>query len=121
MNFKLKIWTKYFAKHFIWLVFPLCLCGSIESCSEYLNASKGLTKYSVNVSGYHRSDGTYVRPYKRRPAGGVKNDRPLKNKMLFMGALFFLTSVGSIGSLLFYVGESLAEVERQKKLVTVNM
>ena len=41
--------------------------------------------------------------------------------MLFMGALFFLTSVGSIGSLLFYVGESLAEVERQKKLVTVNM
>jgi len=43
---------------------------------EYREAGRHLTPASVSVSGYYRRDGTYVRPYHRRPPGGVAHDAP---------------------------------------------
>jgi len=40
------------------------------------SSARHLTPYSVSVSGYTRSDGTYVRGYNRRPPGGARHDSP---------------------------------------------
>lgn len=38
----------------------------------------GVTPSSVRVSGYYRSDGTYVNSYSRRPPGSVAHDDPFE-------------------------------------------
>lgn len=77
---------------------PLSVFGGFESCSTYIEAGTHLTPYSVSVSGYHRKDGTYVRPYKRRPPGSVKRDTPWKRKRFLMGTLFLGSVALGLGS-----------------------
>jgi hypothetical protein len=59
---------------FTW--FPAGLLGSIVGIFIFLYAQSNLTPYSVHVSGYYRSNGTYVNPYTRRPPGSVNHDEP---------------------------------------------
>tara|TARA_B100000795_G_C22728786_1_gene410533 strand:- start:37 stop:876 length:840 start_codon:yes stop_codon:yes gene_type:complete len=114
---KVKIWTKYFFKSFVWLILPFCLFGSIKSCSEYREAGEHFTPYSVSVRGYNRSDGTYVSPYNRRPPGGVAHDAPYKRERMYMGLLFLVSLVGVAGSVLVYTNMSLSEIKRQQKII----
>ncbi len=59
------------------LLFPLAGMAIFwSSLMAYLEAGRHLTPASVSVSGYYRRDGTYVRPYNRRPPGGVTHDAP---------------------------------------------
>ena len=59
------------------LLLPLVgLAIFLPSLRAYLEAGRHLTPASVSVSGYFRRDGTYVRPYYRRPPGGVAHDAP---------------------------------------------
>jgi hypothetical protein len=113
----MKIWIKYFFKSFVWLILPLCLFGSFKSCSEYIEAGQQLTPYSVDVQGYYRSDGTYIRPHSRRPHGGVAHDAPYKRKRFYMSILFVVSSIGGIGSILAYTSMSNAEINRQQKII----
>ena len=113
----MKIWTKYFFKSFVWLILPLCLFGSVKSCSEYREAGQQLTPYSVDVQGYSRSDRTYVRPHSRRPPGGVAHDAPYKRKRFYMSILFVVSCLGGVGSILVYTFMSNAEIQKQQKFI----
>jgi hypothetical protein len=113
----MKIWIKYFFKSFVWLILPLCLFGSVKSCSEYREAGQQLTPYSVDVQGYSRSDGTYVRPHSRRPPGGVAHDAPYKRKRFYMSILFVVSCLGGVGSILVYTFMSNAEIQKQQKII----
>lgn len=112
---KTKIWIKYFFKSFIWLILPLCIFGNIQSCSSYKEAGKHLTPYSVNVRGYYRSDGTYVRPHNRRPPGSVKHDAPYERKRMYMGILFFICLIGGGSSIIVYIEMSIGEIDKYRK------
>lgn len=114
---RFKIRARYFYKSFVWLIFPICLFGGIKSCTEYRDAGRKMISPSVSVSGYYRSDGTYVRPYKRRPPGGVAHDAPYKRKRFYMGFLFIVSIAGGIGSVLAYTGMSNAEIRKQEKVL----
>jgi hypothetical protein len=46
------------------------------SLAAHQEAGLHLTPASVSVRGYYRRDGTYVRPYHRRPPGGARHDAP---------------------------------------------
>jgi hypothetical protein len=59
-------------------------------------AQGNITPSSVSVSGYYRSNGSYVRPYHRRPPGSVRHDQPYE--MLWWVALL---SSGGGGYLLY--------------------
>lgn len=61
-----------------------------KSLSAYKEAEMHLTPASVSVSGYTRRDGTYVRPYDRRPPGGAIHDRPYENAMFFYSILMVM-------------------------------
>jgi hypothetical protein len=50
-----------------------------------------ITSDSVTVSGYFRSDGTYVSPYKRRPPYSTSGDSPSETERTFG---LFLTLIG---------------------------
>lgn len=113
----MKIWIKYFFKSFVWLLLPLCFFGGIKSCSEYKEAGQQLTPYSVDVQGYYRSDGTYVRPHSRRPPGGVAHDAPYKKKRFYMSILFVVSCVGGVGSILTYIYKSSEEIVRQQEII----
>lgn len=77
-------------KHILLIVVGIALFAfSLSTCIE---AGRHLTPYSVSVSGYYRRDGTYVRPYKRRPPGGVPYDAPFESKRTLC---FFLMVVGT--------------------------
>jgi len=52
----------------------------------------GVTPSSVNVSGYHRSDGTYVDSYSRRPPGSVAHDNPFETAE-WLGVFSFCAGV----------------------------
>jgi len=104
-----KIWFKNFFKSYIWLIFPLTFLGGIASCESYIEAGTHLTDASVSVRGYYRTDGTYVRPYKRRPPGGAEHDKPYESKRTLMGFLFFACLAGGCGSIFFYVAMSKEE------------
>jgi hypothetical protein len=78
---------------FTW--FPAGLLGSIVGIFIFLYAQSNLTPYSVHVSGYYRSNGTYVNSYTRRPPGSVKHDEPYGALLLFGG---FITIVGATAS-----------------------
>lgn len=45
-------------------------------------ARSHLTPYTVSVRGYHRSDGIYVDPHKRRPPRSVEHDKPYEALLL---------------------------------------
>lgn len=60
-----------------WL--PLSLSALSIGLLLVLYANENITTKSVSVSGYHRSDGTYVGSYSRRPPGSVQHDRPYEN------------------------------------------
>ncbi len=62
------------------ILFPLSIFILFISVSIYIKAGQHLTPYSVKVRGYHRSDGTYVRPHTRRPTGGAIHDAPYESK-----------------------------------------
>jgi len=114
---KAKIWIRFFFKSFIWLILPICIFGNIESCQSYIDAGSHLTPYSVSVSGYYRSNGTYVRPYKRRPSGGVNHDEPYISERMTMGLLFFVCLIGGGGSIIIYARMSISEIENQRKII----
>ena len=57
------------------------------------NFHSQLTPTSVSVSGYYRSDGTYIHPYNRRPPNSVEHDKPFETGMFFFG---FIGVVGCI-------------------------
>jgi hypothetical protein len=50
------------------------------------------TSFSERVSGYRRSNGTYVRGYSRRPSGGVSHDMPYE----ILGAVSVLLAVTGV-------------------------
>lgn len=69
-------------------------------------ATKVSSPYSVSVRGYYRSDGTYVRPHRRRMPGMAEHDRKQNEKtewqrvliglawFVVVGAGFFVTLSG---------------------------
>jgi hypothetical protein len=61
------------------------------SCAICLTACDELTPFSVSVSGYYRSDGTYVRQHSRRPPGGAQHDKPYE----ILGFISFVSIVAS--------------------------
>ena len=61
-----------------------------SSLDSYRDAGRHLTPASVSVSGYYRRDGTYVRPYHRRPPCGVAHDAPYERKRSLCEAGMFL-------------------------------
>lgn len=105
-------------KSYIWVLLPISIFGGFESCSTYIDAKSHLTPYSINVSGYHRQDGTYVRPHKRRPPGSVKKDAPWKEKMFLMGTIFLGSMTLGIGSI-FYV-YNISTIKINKKDSRIN-
>lgn len=46
------------------------------SCAGFVAARNAITPATINVSGHYRSDGTWVRPHKRRPPGSRERDYP---------------------------------------------
>jgi hypothetical protein len=52
----------------------------------------GVTPASVSVSGYYRSDGTYVDSYNRRPPGSVAHDSPFETAE-WLGFFFVCSGV----------------------------
>jgi len=118
--FKLKIWAKYFIKSYIWIILPICVFFNFKICSSYIEAGKYLTPYSVNVSGYYRSDGTYVRPHNRRPPGSVKHDAPYESKRIGLTLLFIICLIAKGSSVIIYIKMSIAEIERQKRKINEN-
>ena len=55
---------------------PISFIVVLIGIALYSAGSAGMTPASVSVRGYTRSDGTYVRPYSRRPPGSVARDKP---------------------------------------------
>lgn len=110
-----RIWINNIFKSFIWVILPLCILGSIQSCSSYIEAGTHLSRKSVYVHGYHRRDGTYINSYQRRRPGGVKHDAPYEQKQFWMGFLFFICLAVGVGNSSLYVTESLKEIEKFKK------
>jgi hypothetical protein len=100
------IWIKNIFKSYLWLFLPITFLGSISSCDSYIEAGTHLTESSVSVRGYYRNDGTYVRPYNRRPPGGAQHDKPYESKRHFMGILFLGCIVGGCISVFYYIETS---------------
>ena len=69
---------KIIIAHFVILVVGYCLLW--VGYDSYSEAGSQLTPASVHVSGYSRSDGTYVHEYYRRPPGGVAHDAPYQSE-----------------------------------------
>src|SRR5947207_7687444 len=68
------------------LCLPMLGLATFGFClTLHLEAGRHLTPASVSVSGYYRRDGTYVRPYHRRPPGGVAHDSPYERKRSLCG------------------------------------
>jgi hypothetical protein len=69
------------------------------SLASYREAGAHLAPKSVSVRGYHRRDGTYVRPYNRRPPGGVAHDAPYEKTQsfcrwgMFLGVMLAISPV----------------------------
>lgn len=82
-----------------WLFAPIYFIVHPKIEANYDSLSKKLTPYSVDVRGYYRSDGTYVRPHSRRPPGSVKRDKPIKSEMSKVSTTMFIVSAGFYGSL----------------------
>lgn len=95
------------------MILPICIFGGVESCSNYNEAKEHLTPYSVSVSGYYRSDGTYIKPYKRRPKGGVAHDKPYINKMSRMRLYFLVCLFVGGWSIWFFSTISINRVEEE--------
>lgn len=83
----------------LWLFTPVYFISYPILSTEYNDLSKELTPSSVDVEGYHRSDGVYVRPYSRRPPGSVKKDRPIESEMSQISTFMTIVSIGFYGSL----------------------
>ncbi len=62
----------------IFTILPIALLLQIGGCAVNLTAKYESTPKSVSVSGYYRSDGTYVHPYHRRPPGAAQYDAPFE-------------------------------------------
>src|SRR5947207_15081085 len=82
------------------LCLPMLGLATFGFClTLYLEAGRHLTPASVSVSGYYRRDGTYVRPYHRRPPGSVAHDAPYESKRslcelgMFLGVAISLVPV----------------------------
>lgn len=60
---------------------------TILGFSLLIYSSLEMTPRSISVSGYTRSDGSYVRGYSRRPSGGAQHDAPFEVMSMFFGAL----------------------------------
>lgn len=110
------VW-KNFIKSYIWILLPLCIYGSIYSCSEYIEAGTHLTPYSVSVSGYYRKDGTYIRPYNRRPPGGVNHDAPYENLRFWMGSLFVLSVIVGIVNTFYFYSNTTDEIRAYERAI----
>lgn len=98
-----RIWFKNIFKSYLWLIFPIALLGCTASCESYIEAGTHLTNASVSVRGYYRKDGTYVRPYNRRPPGGAVHDKPFETTRTLMSFLFFVSLVGGCSSIFVYI------------------
>lgn len=83
---------------------PLSISILFISTSIYIGAGQHLTPFSVKVRGYHRSDGTYVRPHTRRPPGGVTHDAPYESKRSSC-VIFILIGSGIFGYSLYSFGK----------------
>ncbi|MDC3285764.1 hypothetical protein OAU94_04925 [Flavobacteriaceae bacterium] len=94
---------------FIWITVPATVLLIPDMYEKRVEARKQLTPYSVNVRGYHKKNGTYVRPHSRRPPGSVAHDAPYKSKRsrLFWGmtGLTLLSLVSTGGLVLFSYNE----------------
>jgi hypothetical protein len=121
---KLKRWAVWGLRHVV-LNFAFVVVGALiffPSLSAYEEAESHLTPKSVSVSGYYRRDGTYVRPYKRRPPGGAIHDAPYEREM---SRYFFLMIIGGliafvpVGRGLWFSYTSYNELFRQGELPPV--
>jgi hypothetical protein len=74
----------------------ICILVFITSLFFYIEAGAHLTPASVSVQGYYRQDGTYVRPYNRRPPGGVQHDAPYETTRSVTGLLMFGSGIGTV-------------------------
>jgi hypothetical protein len=79
------------------MILPIGLVLQIGGYAVNLSAHYKPTPKSVSVSGYHRSDGTYIHPYHRRPSGAAQHDAPYEaaaqNKRMGGG---FVSLIGGI-------------------------
>jgi DNA-directed RNA polymerase subunit RPC12/RpoP len=71
-------------KHCFWAL-GLGLVAAAICTAFFIEAGTHLTPSTVNVSGYYRQSGAYVRPYSRRPPGGVAHDSPYEWIRFFCG------------------------------------
>jgi hypothetical protein len=77
-------------------IVPAILVGiilSVGGCGGFIASRSAMTPASVKVSGYTRRDGSYVRPYSRRPPGSRAKDWPYELGACF-STLVFLVGVG---------------------------
>ncbi len=98
----------------MWLILPISIFGGFKSCSTYIEAETYLTPYSVQVSGYYRKDGKYIRPHKRRPPGSVKRDAPWEEKRNLM-TIAFLGSIALFIASLYYTDRQFLKLFNEKK------
>jgi len=71
----------------------LVLAIGMKGCSY---AGDNITPRSVGVRGYHRSDGTYVRPHSRRPPGSRKHDEPFETLRVFSALAVIGGALGTV-------------------------
>lgn len=78
-------------------VLPVTICFFVLALNLYLFAKSEITSSSVSVSGYYRSDGTYVHSYHRRPPGSREHDRPYETLAFFsLAAILGSIVIGGI-------------------------
>ena len=71
---------------------PISILVVLIGITLHSAGSAGMTPASVSVRGYTRSDGTYVRPYSRRPPGSMVRDKPYERQK----TIGFLLIVGGV-------------------------
>jgi hypothetical protein len=109
----------------IWLIIPLdfVLIPLLEQ--NISKAENELTPYSVDVSSYERSDGTFVESYTRRPPGSVEHDKPYERQISELTwSIYFLIIVGIvslIAFLLLTVNEILHKRENYLRYVEIEL
>lgn len=114
-TFLLKRLIRIFFYSLIWLTVPAAIIFIPDMYEERVRAGEFLTPYSVNVRGYYRKDGSYVRPHSRRPPGSVAHDAPYeaKRNSLFLGiTTLVIFSLGSSGGFAFFTCK---EIKERKK------
>ena len=95
--------TRLFLLSMIWLIIPLDFALIPLLHQNISKAKNKLTPYSVNVSSYERSDGTFVESYSRRPPGSVEHDKPYERQISELTWRIYFLIIVSIISLIAFL------------------